>query len=471
MTTEVRLPRLPALPSPWPEDVLPAIRTLLQDTTRTLVVLDDDPTGTQTVHDVAVVTQWDEATLAAELATGAACFYILTNSRSLPAAVAAALNRELADNLRRASARTGRAFTLVSRSDSTLRGHYPIETDALAAAAGPFDATLIAPYFQAGGRFTIGNVHYVADGDTLVPAADTPFARDATFGYRSSDLCAWVGEKTGGRVRAADVVAVSLDDIRRGGPDAVVARLRPLRAGAVAIINACTPRDIEVVALATLRAEQAGQRFLYRTAASFVAARIGLAPRPLLGAAELSTSGTGGGIVVVGSHVPKSTAQLAALRARHPLEAVELSVDDLLDPAQRDSVIRSRAGQLDATLTAGRDAVLFTSRTLVTGADADASLAIGRIVSESLIAVLRALRTPPRFVIAKGGITSSDVATRALDVRRALVRGQILPGVPVWRLGPESRCPGLDYVVFPGNVGGDSALADAYARFRPPPSP
>ena len=66
-------------------------------------------------------------------------------------------------------------------------------------------------------------------------------------------------------------------------------------------------------------------------------------------------------------------------------------------------------------------------------------------------------------MVSKGGITSSVLATDALNVRRAQVLGQILPGVPVWQLGPEARYPGMPYVVFPGNVGGPDALLKAVA--------
>jgi len=450
-----------ALPPPWAEDPRPAIRTAAVD--RTLVVLDDDPTGTQTVHDVAVVTRWDESTLAAELARRPACFYVLTNSRSLSAPAARALNLELAHHLRAASARTNRDFVLVSRSDSTLRGHFPLETDALAEVCGPFAATFVFPYFEAGGRFTLGDVHYVAEGDALVPAGETPFARDAVFGYHHSHLRAWVEEKTAGRVRAAEVAALSLDDLRRAGPAEVARRLQEFPAGTICVVNACAPRDAEVFALATLLAENAGRRYLYRTAASFVAARLGLESRPPLSAAPLASEKQTGGLVVVGSYVPKTTAQLAHLRAARQLHPVELPVDALLASSRREIPLGA-AQDLDRALAAGRDAVLFTSRTLVTGPDAAANLAIGRLISDALVAVVRQLQTPPRFLVAKGGITSSDVATLGLGVQRALVRGQILPGVPVWRLGPETRFPGLDYVVFPGNVGGDTALADAVAK-------
>lgn len=165
-----------ALPPVWSDDPLPAIRHALGAVSRKLVVLDDDPTGTQTVYDVPVVTRWDEATLAAELANDLPCFYCLTNSRSLDAADARTLNLELAANLRRAAARRERTFTIVSRSDSTLRGHFAEETEALTEITGPYDATIVFPYFEAGGRFTLHDVHYVAEGDRLVPAASTPFA-------------------------------------------------------------------------------------------------------------------------------------------------------------------------------------------------------------------------------------------------------------------------------------------------------
>ena len=111
--------------------------------------------------------------------------------------------------------------------------------------------------------------------------------------------------------------------------------------------------------------------------------------------------------------------------------------------------------------------VLATSRELVTSGDAAASLDIGNRVSAALVEIVRRLEVRPRYLIAKGGITSSDLATKGLGVKRALVRGQLLPGVPVWELGPETRFPGLPYIVFPGNVGGPSALTDAVQGLIP----
>ncbi|MFM9956062.1 MAG: four-carbon acid sugar kinase family protein [Opitutaceae bacterium] len=457
-----------ALPPIWPTDVLAA--NAASASGRTLVVLDDDPTGTQTVHDIAVVTTWDVATLTAELAAAPACFYILTNSRSLTPAATRALHLELATNLRSASLATGRAFVLASRSDSTLRGHYPLETDTLSSALGPFDVTLLTPYFEAGGRYTLNDTHYVAEGDRLVPAAETPFARDAAFGYRHSHLPSWVEEKTAGRTRAADVATISLNELRSGGPLAVAAKLRALPRGSVCIVNAAAPRDIEVFAAATLAAESTGSRFLYRTAAGFVAARLGQSPQHALlppsayfGPATFQ-SPTVGGLTLVGSYVPKTSAQLAALLATSAITSIELDVAALLDDTRRPATLAAAVAQTNTALAAGRDTVVFTSRQLITSSDATASLAIGRRVSDALIFLIQNLTVAPRYLIAKGGITSSDTATLGLGVRRVLVLGQALPGVPVWQLGPEAKFPGLGYVVFPGNVGSDTALADLVAR-------
>ncbi|MCC6170259.1 MAG: hypothetical protein IT329_23775, partial [Caldilineaceae bacterium] len=366
-----------------------------------------------------------------------------------------------------AAAAAGRDFEVVSRSDSTLRGHYPGEVDALAAALGHrVDATLIIPFFLEGGRYTLHDVHYVAEGPRLVPAAQTPFAQDAAFGYRHSALPAWVEEKTQGRVPAAAVASITLADLRQGGPGAVAVKLLDLRAGRVCVVNAAALRDLEVLVSALLQAEAQGKRFLYRTAASFVQIRAGLATRPLLTAADLSLPAQGGGLFVAGSYVPRTTGQVNALLAVPDLARVEVAVPALLEPSRRAAEIARAADALDAALAAGQDALLYTSRGLVTGSDAAASLAIGGQVSAALVAIVAGLHTPPRYLVAKGGITSSDIATKALGIRRALVLGQILPGVPVWQTGAESRYPGLPYIVFPGNVGGEQALVEIASSLR-----
>lgn len=451
---------LGGLPPEWPEDLMPRIREALDPGT-TVVVLDDDPTGTQTVHDVHVVSRWEADVLEEELADERGCFYVLTNSRSHPLRRAREMNGQIGRNLLAASRAAGRDFAVVSRSDSTLRGHFPGEVDALAdAVGGGFDGRLIVPFFREGGRRTIGGVHYVEQDDRLVPAALTDYANDDAFGYESSNLREWVQEKTEGRVDAEDVAAVTIGDLREGGPKRVTGRLREVTDGRVCVVDSATYRDMEVFVLGLLRAERAGKRFLYRTAASFVAVRAGIQRRPLLEREELGLPPSGALLFVIGSHVPKATAQLNHLLRNTGTRGVQVRVRRLLAEDSRRREVGRVVAEARRHLDAGRDVAVYTSRGRIAGQDGEEALAIGERVSRSLVEIVREVQGGARCLVAKGGITSSDVATEALGMRSATVLGQVLPGVPAWRLGPGSEHPGLPYVVFPGNVGTPASLSE-----------
>ena len=459
------------LPPEWPEPLLPRIHEAQARSGRKLVALDDDPTGVQTVSDTPVLARWEVADLAAELRDPRPLCFVLTNSRSLPEAEAAALNREVAANLLAASEQTGVGTTVLSRSDSTLRGHFPAETDALAETLGGVDALLLVPAFVEGGRLTAGDIHWVRDGERneWLPAAESEFARDASFGYRASNLREWVAERTGGRVPASKVASLGLELIRREGPDEVARVLRACADGQVVVVNAVADRDLETVALGALMAEAAGTRLLARTAASFVRILAGQEARPLLSRDDLLGPAAPAplpGIVAVGSHVGRTGQQLAALLAAPGVVAVELSVPAALGPARREAVVAAASRAARAALDRGETPVIATSREVVQGEGPEDQLRISRSVSAALVEAVRGVGGAPGWVVGKGGITSSDVGTEALGVRRAIVLGQVRPGVPVWRLGPETRYPGLPYVIFPGNVGGPETLAEVVALLR-----
>jgi len=454
------------LPPEWPHDLLPAIRSEIESCGSKLIVLDDDPTGTQTVKNVPVLTKWDVPQLTAELHDPGATCYILTNSRSLGGEEARRLASCIVRNLMSASARTGRPVRVLSRSDSTLRGHFPDEIEGIIEGLGfEPDTLLLAPFFVEGGRLTIGDVHYVRDGESLVPVAMTEFAHDPVFGYQNSNLRQWVVEKTGGRIQPSQVDSLSLEEIRQGGPDLVVERLLTAPRGRVWIVNAAAMSDVQVVALALLRAESRGLKVLCRTAASFVPAYGGLEPAALLDGHDLC-SGSGGGLILVGSFVPRTTQQLAELLSSGDCASLELEAAALLDPEKRPHEVGRASEFALRTMAEGRHAVVYTSRQVIHGRTRGESLLIQRAISRALIEVVRRLEVQPRFLVAKGGITASDVATEGLGVVRAEVLGQIVPGVPVWKLGPESRFPGMPLVVFPGNVGGPVSLVETLRRLE-----
>ena len=335
--------------------------------------------------------------------------------------------------------------------------------------------TVLAPFFHEGGRLTADDTHYLVAPDShLTPVGESEFARDRAFGFEASHLPTWVEEKTSGQIAASAVGSLSLDTIRKGGPTAVRDAVLRMPSGSVVVANAVEPEDMGVVALGCLMAEVEGpRRIMYRTAAALVAARAGIPARPLLSAAELVWQSEApdepvaatGGLVVVGSYVGKSTDQLARLLELCPWAVpVELRVADLAAGGDewRHEEQRARL-EVQRRLLAGESVVLHTSRTLVQD-DGQGGLLIGQRVTDALCSIVRGLEVRPTWLVAKGGITSNDIAVEALGVKRALVMGAIVPGVPVWRYGmgvdeDGSWNPGSTYVVFPGNVGAPDDLA------------
>ena len=463
-----------------PERVVPAadVAAVVAASGRVLVVLDDDPTGTQSVADLPVLTRWEVDDLRWALEQGAAAFYVLTNTRSLDPDDAARRNREVVANALTAAEGSGSRLGFVSRSDSTLRGHYPLEPDVIAdelehRAGVRTDAVVVVPAFPDAGRITVGGVHHTRGPDgTVVPVAETEFARDATFGYTSSALAAYVEEKSGGRVTADQVIGLDLALVR--GPAGGIADALDAATGSTpVVVDVVTENDLRALALGLAESERRGRSLLYRVGPPFVRARIGQEVRAPLTAAEAyagTRPASGGGLVVVGSHVGLTTRQLGVLTAEHPATVVEIGVERLLStdaPAELD-----RAVTAVTTALAEGDVVVHTSRLLVRRDDPTESLRIARTVSAAVVEVVRRTlaERPPRFVVAKGGITSSDVATAGLEIRRAVVRGPMLPGiVSLWQPvgGPAE---GIPYVVFAGNVGDDRSLLDVVRVLSSTPS-
>ena len=453
---------LSALPSEYPTSLLSQIRAEGQKLNHTIVVLDDDPTGTQTVHGIPVLTEWSVDAIKKEFENRESIFYILTNSRSLPATQADDLAREIGNNLKAASQQSRRDFFVINRGDSTLRGHYPNEVEALQEVLGNQDAIkVLIPAFFDGGRYTIGDIHYVKEGDVLVPASETPFAQDKAFGYAHSDLKYYVEEKTKGTTVAKDVESVSISDLRQSDPAEIASKIKSFPKGATCIVNAASYRDLEVFALAMLRS---GREVVLRTAASIVPVLAGMEKKPLLTSADFEVEDAGGVFIVVGSYVPKTTAQLQELRTEKQLHQLEVDVQRVLDEGE--SMLEEFLVTINDHLSQREDVVVFTSRKLVTVNNKSKSLEIGSKISDFMTAIVKGLKVRPKCVLAKGGITSSDTATKGLGVKKATVMGQVAPGIPVWKLGAESKFPGSNYVVFPGNVGDDDTLKKVYLTVR-----
>ncbi|SMR52228.1 unnamed protein product [Zymoseptoria tritici ST99CH_3D1] len=468
---------LSSLPQPYPGDLRSAIKQRVLNPSNgipLLVILDDDPTGTQTCHDIQVLMSWDVETLKSSFTSSVTQnvggFFILTNSRALHEPEARELIKEICTNLKAAGNAVDKDFEIVLRSDSTLRGYFPLEADAASEVLGEADIWLLAPFFLQGGRYTINDCHYVDEEGTLVPASETPFAKDATFGYKNSNLKDWVEEKTNGVISRDRVQSLSLQDIRTGGPDKVAQLLTGFAKGSTVIINAASEQDMDVVVAGLLDASKS-RKFLYRSGAALVSSRLGIAQIPPKTSAQLKLNPSVGGLVIAGSYVPKTTAQLKILREKSgdKLTTIELQVEQLLEsPDTADRIIEEAKEQAAQEIEKGQDVLVMTSRGLITGRDGKESLNIGSTVAKALVSFLTGLRSRPRYIIAKGGITSSDMATKGLGMKIATVVGQAAPGVPLWEcLEESSKWSGIPYIVFPGNVGSAEELFNVVNGWRP----
>ena len=367
------------------------------------------------------------------------------------------------------SKETGKEYIFISRSDSTLRGHYPLETEILAAeyeknTGSIIDGEIMCPFFKEGGRFTIDNVHYVKYGDELIPANETEFARDKTFGYKAANMNDYIEEKTGGKFKADSVIGISLEDIHDVNIDKIEEQLMAVKDFNKIIVNAIDYVDVKVFCVAMYRAMAKGKVFMFRTAAGIVKVMGGVTDQPLLTREQMIVKDTdNGGIIVIGSHTDKTTRQMEALKAIDKIRFVELDASLVKDEAAFAKAVDDCIKIEEECIAAGQTVCVYTSRVLITAdtGDKEDELRLSVKISDAVQSLVGRLSVVPSFVIAKGGITSSDVGTKALAVQKANVLGQIKPGIPVWQTGPESKFPQTPYVIFPGNVGEDTTLKEA----------
>jgi uncharacterized protein YgbK (DUF1537 family) len=430
-----------------------------------IIVLDDDPTGSQTVHSCLLLTRWDVETLKLGLADASPIFFVLTNTRALTPEQATAVTREVCHNLKQALADLNiQDFLIVSRSDSTLRGHYPVETDVIAELLGPFDAHFLVPAFFEGGRITRDSVHYLMVNGVETPVHETEFARDSVFGYHHSYLPDYVEEKTQGRIPAKTVERFLLADIRASSLE----RLMTLSGNQCGVVDGETQADLNQFAADILAAASQGKRFLFRSAASILTSLANLGPQPIAAEAMAQYVREGKpGAAIVGSHVKKSTEQLAQLLLEPGIVGIEVDVAHLLDdsPEQRQKLLSQTLEKVCEAHNAGKTPVVYTSRQELTFKDVETRLAFGAAVSALLMDVVRGLPADIGFLISKGGITSNDVLSTGLALTSARLLGQILAGCSMVRTPVDHPLfPNLPVVLFPGNVGDASSLATIYRR-------
>ena len=440
-----------------------------------LIVLDDDPTGSQTVHSCPLLLRWDANSLRRGLAHPSPLLFVLANTRALDPEAARQRVRQICQALKPLLAEVVGAgpwqrWMVICRGDSTLRGHFPLEAEVVAEELGPFHAGLLAPAFLPGGRTTVDGVHLL-HGE---PVHRSAFARDGLFGYGTSHLPAWVQQKTGGRVPAAAVKQITLAelDAAAAGPGLarLLDRLRRLDGQPWLAVDAQQPRQLEALGQAVAQLSGEGLRFLAQSAASLINGLVPLPPQPLdaTGLAQLRRRSPEGrplpGLVVVGSHVPLADQQLACLLQDPGCLPIEIPVAKLArllaGPTPQElllSLEQSWLRQLQAACRADQTPVLFTSRGEHQCGSAAERRRLGLELAALMARLVAAVAPQLGYLISKGGITTHTLLANGLQCDQVELQGQLLPGLSLVLAGD------LPVVTFPGNLGDPETLHQAWS--------
>jgi len=461
---------LKQLPEEDTQDYRSKNSALFSQLNKVCIVVDDDPTGNQTVYGIPLITDWDMQVFIKEFIEGTPVFYVLTNSRSLTAERVEVIYKSIAKNILKASKLTKRDFTIISRSDSTLRGHFPLEPETLQTHLELNDAiTVFLPVMFEGNRVTVNDTHYIKQDDALTPVNKTPFANDHSFKYSTANLKAYIEEKSNGKTLADNVFSFSLKTIRRLDVDVFSEIILEIPPKSYCIFNSLNYADLDKVANALLRAEALGKTIVYRTSSSFVSSYIGLAPRGLLSTDEIfQKQSEYGGLTIVGSYVKKSSEQLhQALTLFQTEHSIEVEVAKVLSNTS-EAYINDLVSKIDTAISNGNDVIVYTSRELITGSNTNTTVDIASRISKALVDLVKGIAIQPKYIIAKGGITSHDLATKGLGMKRSKVLGQVQAGIPLWKMGEDTKFPKLPYVVFPGNVGDKTTLKTIITKLKTP---
>ncbi|MBS7644755.1 MAG: four-carbon acid sugar kinase family protein [Candidatus Bathyarchaeia archaeon] len=485
---------LGSLPPEYIEDLSSSIEEILRSRSEELVVfLEDDSTGVQKSHNVYLVTQLTRkaihSAVNAARRAGHRLIFVLTNSRVLDSEKAEDLNRRLTSILLDISLGENITFRFGTRSDSTLRGHFPLEPltlkKELESAGCGVDGILVSYAFLTDmSRITLNCIHWIRekrrDGSYwYTPVHLTGFAHDKRFRYPTSNLAEYIKYKfelLGQPIRGENIIHIDIKKIR-SGPETVrdeILKVKGRNKGLNFIVpDIVSRRDLQVLVLGVLMAEEEGLNLIYRTAASFPPARVNMPESPVLDAKDLNLRKDKGGILCLwGSFVELSNLQLKRILGEvRELVAVEFDVRRILK-GEAEEVISQALKKVETSLKMGRPVVVYTVPRMEYPpeeiSEKERAENQQRIAS-SLQEIYNRLKETPGITIFKGGVTSS-LGLFNSGAEKVLVLGQISPGIPIVRIQPEdnTRSPGEDALMIlgPGNVGVEDTYIEVFEKLQ-----
>ncbi len=440
------------------------------------VVIDDDPTGSQTVHDCLLLLKWDCSTLVKGFESKSNLFFILANTRSLSENDAKLTIEEICKNLK--TVITSQAYEeeiiFISRGDSTLRGHNFLEPIALDSCLGPFDATFHIPAFIEGKRFTINGSHFV----DKTPISQTIFAKDKIFGYETSNVKNLLFQQSKSQINFEDIQNLLLSDIEMLNDkenNIVFQTLKNLKNNKHVIVDVENYSQLKKFSLVIKKLIKQ-KKFLFRTAASFISS----ISEKSFSQSEIFFSNLRirnkeksflPGLIIVGSYVELSTIQLNNLLDIGDCNPVELDVFEFFkiissdNNQKRINLFKNKfLKEIRFSFEKGKTPVLFTSRKFMS-LDASELFNFYNLLACFIAELVADLKYEIGYLISKGGITTNLILSKGLNADYVYLEGQILTGISVvtYNLKNGEKLP---IVTHPGNIGTKDSLVDIWKVFE-----
>ena len=437
-----------------------------------IIVFDDDPTGSQTVHDCLLLLKWDYQTLLKGLRSPSKLLFILCNTRSLSEDEASKKLNEICNSLMNVIKSENFSlnnFIFVSRGDSTLRGHNFLEPQVINKNFGPFDATFHIPAFIEGGRLTINGRHFVND----IPAHKTIFARDKIFGYETNNLKDLLYKKSASKIKLDDIKNINLSDLNileSNSKNQIFLKIKNFSNNIQIIVDVGNYLHLNKFCFA-INKLQTEKKFLFRTAASFISAisRIGENSKNNIYYSKLRRKDENQkymrGLIVVGSYVDISTIQLNNLLKSPSFKPIEINVEEfrklfnLRDKEEVITILKNKLiYQVRELLEQNFTPVIFTSRKLISFKDKCEEFKFSNALALFMAQIINEVKHEIGYLVSKGGITSNTILSEGFNVDSVYLEGQIITGISVLNVILPKIKGFIPVITFPGNIGAPDTL-------------
>jgi len=437
------------------------------------IVIDDDPTGSQTVNDCLLLLKWDYSTLVKGFESKTNLFFILANTRSLEENDAKSTIEEICKNLQLviASEKYEEEIIFISRGDSTLRGHNFLEPNTINSCLGPFDATFHIPAFIEGKRLTINGSHFVDQ----IPIDQTIFARDKIFGYETSNVKSILFQKSKSQINVDDIQNLFLSDLEilnNEENNIVFKKLKNLKNNKHVILDVENYSQLKKFS-SIIKKLTKQKKFLFRTAASFISSisekKSDLKDDRFFSNLRIRNKRKTflPGLVIVGSYLELSTIQLKNLLDISECEPIELDVFEFFqitslenNQEQRNLFKNKFLREIRFSFEKGKTPVLFTSRKFMC-LDYSEQFNFYNSLASFIAELVEDLKYEIGYLISKGGVTTNVILSNGLNADFVYLEGQILTGISVvtYILKNDEKLP---IITHPGNIGTKDSLVNIW---------